>query len=153
MKRRTLLQGLTLAALMPATLVQAQGSLTVQVYRHPGCGCCGAWMDHLRANGFTVQEHQVNDTGVYRERFKIGEQFASCHTATVGGYALEGHVPAREIRRILKEKPHAIGLAVPGMPMGSPGMEGAYSEAYDVLLIDASGRARPYAHYPALNST
>lgn len=152
MKRRTLLQGLMLGASMPATLLQAATQPVVQVYRHPNCGCCGAWMDHLRAHGFTVQAHQVDDTSAYRERFKMPEQFGSCHTAVVGGYVVEGHVPAREIHRMLKEKPKAIGLAVPGMPMGSPGMEGAYSDAYDVLLIDAEGRARAYAHYPARRS-
>jgi len=137
---------------MPATVLQAATAPVIQVYRHPGCGCCGAWVDHLRAHGFTVQMHQVEDPGTYRARFKMPEQLASCHTAVVENYVVEGHVPAREIHRLLKDKPDALGLAVPGMPMGSPGMEGPRSEAYDVLLVDAEGRTRTYAHYPARTS-
>ena len=152
MKRRTLLQGVMLGAMFPASMLQAIAQPLVQVYRNPSCGCCGAWVEHLQDHGFNVQVHQVEDTGEYRQRFKMPDNFASCHTAMVEGYAVEGHVPAREIQRLLKEKPKAIGLAVPDMPMGSPGMEGSRSDAYDVLLIDVAGRARVYAHYPARKS-
>lgn len=153
MKRRTLLQGLAVAALFPGAAFKAAAQPLVDIYLNPSCGCCGAWVDHLRANGFSVKVTQVEDTGEVRSRFKMPEKFASCHTAMVEGYALEGHVPAREIKRMLKEKPKAIGLAVPDMPIGSPGMEGARNDAYDVLLIDAKGSARIYAHYPVMKST
>lgn len=153
MKRRTLLQGLAVAALFPAAAFNAASQPLVDVYLNPNCGCCGAWVDHLRENGFNVKVTQVEDTGEVRSRFKMPEDFSSCHTALVEGYALEGHVPAREIKRMLKEKPKAIGLAVPDMPMGSPGMEGHRHDAYDVLLIDVKGSARVYAHYPAKKLT
>ena len=149
MKRRSVLQGLVLAALMPAMTLPVAARPLIQVYRNPSCGCCGGWVDHLRANGFNVQVKMVEDPGVYREQFKMPDDFASCHSATVEGYALEGHVPAREIKRLLKEKPKAIGLAVPDMPMGSPGMEGDRKDAYDVLLIDAAGGHKVYGRYAA----
>lgn len=148
MKRRTLLQGMMLGALLPGAALQLAAQPLIEVYLNPSCGCCGAWVNHLSENGFTVKVTQVEDTGEYRTKFKMPEKYGSCHTAMVGGYAIEGHVPAREIKRLLKEKPKAIGLAVPDMPMGSPGMEGPHSDAYDVLLIDAKGGSRVYAHYP-----
>src|SRR5512139_1519405 len=97
-------------------------------------------MDHLRANGFRVKPVAVEDTAVMRKRLGIPEALGGCHTAVVEGYAIEGHVPAREIRRLLAERPAAAGLAVPGMPQGSPGMESAKAVAYNVLLVDKSGR-------------
>jgi hypothetical protein len=153
MKRRSLLQGLLLGTLFPAAALQAAAQPLIQVYLNPGCGCCGGWVEHLRTNGFAVQVHEVDDPGQYRERFKMPEEYASCHSALVEGYALEGHVPAREIQRLLKEKPKAVGLAVPDMPMGSPGMEGGRKDAYDVLLIDASGGHQVYGQYAASVST
>lgn len=103
----------------------------------------------MSANGFKVQVSMVEDPGEYRERFKMPEEYASCHSAIVEGYALEGHVPAREIKRLLKERPKAIGLAVPDMPMGTPGMEGAHRDAYDVLLVEPDGKHRIYGRYAA----
>lgn len=105
-------------------------------------------MDHLRANGFRVKPENVTDTSLYRARYGIPEALASCHTAVVGDYALEGHVPAREIRRLLAERPSARGLAVPGMPNGAPGMNDPRpADPYDVLLVLADGRASVYAAY------
>lgn len=104
-------------------------------------------MDHLRANGFRVKPVAVEDTSVERKRHGIPDALGGCHTGVVNGYALEGHVPAREIRRLLAEKPAAAGLAVPGMPAGSPGMESAESQPYDVLLVDRRGRHSVYARY------
>jgi hypothetical protein len=105
-------------------------------------------MDHLRAHGFRVKPIDVSDASVFRRRHGIPDRFGGCHTGVVNGYAIEGHVPAREIRRLLAEKPKARGLAVPGMPIGSPGMEqGPRVEAYDVLLVQEDGRATVFASY------
>ncbi|MGE0558455.1 MAG: DUF411 domain-containing protein [Burkholderiales bacterium] len=104
-------------------------------------------MDHLRANGFRVKPVAVDDTGVERRRHGIPDALGGCHTGVIDGYAIEGHVPAREIRRLLAERPAAAGLAVPGMPAGSPGMESPKSQPYDVLLVDRRGRHSVYARY------
>ena len=104
-------------------------------------------MNHLRANGFRVKPQDVRDPEVYRARFGMPEVFGSCHTAVINGYAIEGHVPAREIRRLLAERPKARGLAVPGMPAGSPGMEGSRGVPYDVLVVLADGSHHIYARY------
>ncbi|MBS1218523.1 MAG: hypothetical protein H6R21_1656 [Proteobacteria bacterium] len=104
-------------------------------------------MNHLRANGFRVKPVAVEDTAVMRKRHGIPEALGGCHTAVIEGYAIEGHVPAREIRRLLAERPDAAGLAVPGMPQGSPGMESAKPVRYNVLLVDKSGRHSVYARY------
>jgi len=104
-------------------------------------------MDHLRAGGFRVKPVQVSDTAPVRRRHGIPDTLGSCHTGVVAGYALEGHVPAREIRRLLAEKPRARGLAVPGMPAGSPGMETGRVEPYDVLLVRTDGSTRVYQSY------
>jgi hypothetical protein len=137
-------------------LVRAQGpapagaQALVEVWKSPTCGCCKDWMTHLQAPGFRVKAHDVGNTAA-RTRLKVPAQLGSCHTARVGGYAIEGHVPAADIVRLLKERPQAIGLAVPGMPIGSPGMDGpAYGnrqEPYDVLLIAQDGSTRVFSSY------
>ena len=104
-------------------------------------------MDHLRANGFRVKPVAVDDTAVARKRLGIPEKLGGCHTALIEGYAVEGHVPAREIRRLLSERPAAAGLSVPGMPSGSPGMESGKAQPYDVLLVDRNGGYTVYARY------
>lgn len=104
-------------------------------------------MDHLRANGFRVKPQEVPDPGVYRARFGVPGALGSCHTAVIEGYAIEGHVPAREIKRLLAERPKARGLAVPGMPAGSPGMESNRGVPYDVMLVLPDGSYKPYARY------
>jgi hypothetical protein len=119
----------------------------VTVFKNRTCGCCAKWVDHLRANGFDVRIQEVENTAEYQKKYGVPRRLASCHTAVVDGYAVEGHVPAREIQRLLKERPNAKGLAVPGMPMGSPGMEGSREEAYSVMLFDAEGRASVYQKY------
>ncbi|MFD0667691.1 DUF411 domain-containing protein [Ramlibacter sp. MAHUQ-53] len=152
LRRRALLAALAAAPL--AALAQAPASpVLVEVWKDPSCGCCGDWVKHLEANGFQVK---VNETGNAAIRTKLGidaAKYGSCHTALVGGYAVEGHVPAREIRRLLREKPQAIGLSVPGMPVGSPGMDGpAYGnrrDAYRVMLLTRDGGARVFESYPA----
>ena len=133
------------AALLPIPAFAARD--VVEVYKSSTCGCCGEWIKHLRASGFEVRAHDVPEPAEYRKRYGVPETFASCHTAVIGGYAVEGHVPVREIRRLLAERPNAQGLAVPGMPAGSPGMEGPKRDPYDVLLFHRDGRYTTYARY------
>jgi hypothetical protein len=117
----------------------------VTVYKDPNCGCCSKWVDHMRAAGFTVKTIDTSDVGSVKQEYNIGPELQSCHTAIVGAYALEGHVPADVVKKLLAEKPTVAGLAVPGMPMGSPGMEGATRERYDILTFDRAGRTTIYA--------
>lgn len=150
MRRRFVLTTLAVgAASLALPALAARGLARVDVYRSPTCGCCGAWVDHLKAAGFTVKVIEVDDTAKARRRFGLPEQFASCHTGVVDGYVVEGHVPAADIKRLLSSRPAALGLAVPGMPIGSPGMEHpGRSDAYDVLLIDRKGRESVFSHHP-----
>jgi len=150
MKRRTFLSavaGLAAVASVPARAANARPA--VDVFKSPTCGCCGAWVEHLQSAGFDVRVTEVDDTAAARKRLGMPAAFGSCHTATVGGYVLEGHVPAAEVKRLLGAKPKAIGLAVPGMPVGSPGMEvGGRRDPFDVLLVERDGRSTVYARYP-----
>ena len=123
----------------------AKPGTKIMVYKSPTCGCCRKWEDHLDENGFEVTSQNVPDVAPIKDRYGIPAALASCHTGLVGGYAIEGHVPADLIHRLLREKPKAIGLAVPGMPMGSPGMEGFRKDRYDVILVEQNGRTRVYA--------
>lgn len=122
----------------------------VDVWKDPHCGCCGDWIAHLRQHGFRVQSHDVGNTAM-RQRLGLPMRYASCHTAVVDGYVIEGHVPAVDIQRLLRERPAALGLAVPGMPVGSPGMDGPEygnrRDPYDVLLVQRDGSTRVYASY------
>ncbi len=119
----------------------------VSVYKTQTCGCCGKWVNHLRANGFEVEVTDVPDTSPVRQRLGVPERLASCHTATVGGYWVEGHVPAELIHELLAEEPENIrGIAAPGMPPGSPGMESPYAlKQYTVVSLDADGQIQVYA--------
>lgn len=119
----------------------------VEVYKSPECGCCKAWAEHLQKNGFTVILHDVDDVPAARKKLGMPNRFGACHTAKVGQYLVEGHVPAADIKRLLKEHPEAIGLAVPAMPPGSPGMEGEHSVPYDTLLVTQDGNAKVFAHH------
>lgn len=116
----------------------------IAVYKSPTCGCCKKWITHLENNGFDVTAHDTNNVGAIKQEHGVAPQLGSCHTALVNGYVIEGHVPADSIHRLLKEKPAATGLAVPGMPMGSPGMEGPRKDAYNVLLFNRSGDTAVY---------
>lgn len=151
MQRRTLLQGALAAILLPSVAAHAAKarSPVIEVYKSATCGCCHEWVAHLRANGFTVKAYDVANPSDYREKFGIPNELGSCHTGIVAGYALEGHIPAQEIKRLLAERPKAKGLAVPGMPLGSPGMEGPRKDPYDVLLVQADGKHKVYKHYGA----
>ena len=140
-----------LAALATAVPVAvAAAPAAVEVWKAPTCGCCKDWIVHLEANGFKVQVHDSGNTAA-RARLGIPMRLGSCHTALIEGYAIEGHVPVREIRRLLAERPGAVGLAVPGMPIGSPGMDGpaygARKDPYDVLLVRKDGSTTSYQSY------
>lgn len=120
---------------------------SVVVYKSPTCGCCERWVEHMRASGFRVVTHDMPDVTPIKERHGIGEALASCHTALVGGYVLEGHVPAADVRRLLRERPAIIGLAVPGMPAGSPGMETGRVDRYDVLEVRRGAAPGVFTRY------
>lgn len=152
MQRRQFIQNLSAVSLgsMLASGVHAQTQPLVEVWKDPSCGCCKDWITHMQANGFQLR---VSETGnnAARARLGIPEKLGSCHTALVNGYAIEGHVPAKDIQRLLIERPKAIGLAVPGMPVGSPGMDGAVyggrKDPYDVLLVLQGGKTAVFQAY------
>ncbi|MFN3571706.1 MAG: DUF411 domain-containing protein [Polaromonas sp.] len=152
MQRRYFVQalaGLAGSSLLPPTLM-AQARPQVEVWKDPNCGCCKDWVIHMEANGFDVKVHDSGNSAA-RKRLGVPDKLGSCHTALVGGYAIEGHVPAREVHRLLKERPAALGLSVPGMPVGSPGMDGpeygTRKDPYDVVLISRNGGTRVYQSY------
>lgn len=148
MKRRQFL--VTSAACLAAAAMPARAALPpMRVYKSPDCGCCEGWVEYLRADGFKVEVENTGNSSA-RARLGIPPALGSCHTAEIAGYAIEGHVPAGDIKRLLATKPKARGLAVPGMPIGSPGMEsGNQRAAYDVLLVLADGTTTVFASYAA----
>lgn len=123
----------------------------IEVWKTASCGCCIEWVRHLEASGYDVRARNVEEPAVYRKKLGMPDALGSCHTAAVAGYALEGHVPVREIRRLLAERPNGVGLAVPAMPVGSPGMDGPEygdrRDPYDVLLVARGGAAQIFASY------
>ncbi len=122
----------------------------IEVWKSATCACCGKWVEHLEANGFAVTVNAASPSMLDRIKRKvgIGRTLASCHTGKIDGYVIEGHVPASDVKRLITEKPEAIGLSVPGMPIGSPGMEqGGKTEAYDVLLVKRDGTTEIFAHH------
>ena len=120
---------------------------TVDVYKSATCGCCARWAEHMRASGFEVRTHNVSDVGVERRRLGMSDGVAGCHTAVVDGYVIEGHVPAQDVKRLLRDRPQAVGLAVPKMPGGSPGMENANYTSYEVLLVGPKGSLTTFARH------
>lgn len=161
-KKHTLLHGAMLcAALLMALpgMAQAQGPSqvaakgaeqvlpVVEVYKSAQCGCCTLWAEHLEKNGFRVILHDVDDVPAARKKLGMPDRYGSCHTAKAGQYLVEGHVPAADIKRLLKERPKAIGLAVPAMPPGSPGMESDDPVPYDTLLVGKDGKAKIFARH------
>lgn len=117
----------------------------VTVYKSPTCGCCNKWVDHMKAAGFEVRSVDMDDVTEVKQASGVPMRLRTCHTALVDGYVVEGHVPPDLVKKLLAEKPKAAGLAVPGMPIGSPGMEGTPVQAYEVLLFDKSGKTSVYA--------
>ncbi|WP_371763414.1 DUF411 domain-containing protein [Massilia sp.] len=140
-------RNLAVAALIGLPMLASAATQAVEVYKTATCGCCEEWVKHLQANAFKVNAHNVGNPSDTREKMGIPDRLGSCHTAIVGGYAIEGHVPAAEIKRLLAQKPKAKGLAVPAMPPGSPGMEGPTRKPYDVLLVRNDGTTTVYKHY------
>lgn len=147
--RRTVLKALLAGAFLSPLPGRTANARRMAVYKSAGCGCCAAWITHLEKHGFTVDAHDVASPGDYRQRAGIPNALGSCHTGLIDGYAIEGHVPAADILRLLAQRPKARGLAVPSMPIGSPGMEGAHTDPFDVFIVDAEGRRSVYLHYPA----
>jgi len=142
---RTLGQAGDVSAETPAEVRSGAPLPTVLVYKTESCGCCNAWVEHLRAAGFTVDARNVVDLMSIKRDAGVPASHASCHTALVDGYVVEGHVPADQIERLLAERPEVAGLAVPGMPVGSPGMEGPGAGPYQVLAFDRRGASSVYA--------
>jgi len=141
--RRLLIGGALALAAAPAVAQDRR----MTAYKTPWCGCCDGWVQHMRAAGWTVEVVVREDLAPIRARHGVPDRYAGCHTAVVGPYAVEGHVPASDVARLLREQPRAVALAAPGMPAGSPGMEAAGREPYVTLLIDPSGRASVFGRH------
>lgn len=134
------------AATVSAVLAEAPPP-DITVYRSPACGCCKAWATHLEQNGFTVKQVEITDLSEIKAQAGVTPRLASCHTALIGRYAIEGHVPAADIKRLLAEKPDIAGLTAPGMPQGSPGMETGSKDPYDVLAFTRDGKTTVWASH------
>jgi len=145
----TTLGGAVLLALRPSVSAAAPKPIAITVYKDPSCGCCTKWVSHLQANGFAPEVHDRPDVEALKAGLGVPAALRSCHTAVVGKYVIEGHVPASDVKRLIAEKPAGTaGLAVPGMPAGSPGMEmGARHDRYDVVAFSAAGSTRVFAQH------
>jgi hypothetical protein len=141
--RRLLIGGALALAAAPAVAQDRR----MTAYMTPWCGCCDGWVLHMRAAGWTVDDVEREDLAPIRARHGVPDRYAGCHTAVVGAYAIEGHVPASDVARLLRERPRAVALAAPDMPAGSPGMEAAGREPYVTLLIDRSGQATVFGRH------
>jgi len=149
MKQRTWLYGLLLAGALALPAAQADAQ-EVTMYKSPYCGCCTGWADTLKGAGFSVTEKKSDEMEAIKQKYGVPEKLASCHTALVGGYIIEGHVPAADIERLLREKPKdVVGLTAPGMPQQSPGMQpdGLEPKGYDVLAFDKNGNTTVFSRY------
>ena len=142
--------GTTPAASPAATTAASTTATPVEIWKDPSCGCCHDWMEHMQSHGFSFTMHDTGNNAV-RAQLGLPQKLGSCHTALVGGYLIEGHVPASDVRALLQQKPKALGLAVPGMPVGSPGMDGEVygnrRDPYDVLLVARSGSTKVFSSY------
>jgi hypothetical protein len=146
----TRLLGALLAAMLWAAPAHAAAEDSIEVWKSDSCRCCINWVKHLEANGFAVKVHAADPSMLdeIKQKWGIGEKLASCHTGKIGPYVIEGHVPAPDIKRLVAEEPEAVGLTVPGMPIGSPGMEqGDETQPYDVLLIKKDGTTEIFASH------
>ncbi len=146
MIRRTILRLAASVAIL--TMAQSAAAATLMVTKTAYCGCCKHWIEHMKKAGFDVQVKEVEDVAPTRARLGVPDAMRSCHTSEIGGYAIEGHVPAADVKRLLATKPKAAGIAVPGMVVGSPGMEqGGRKEPYQVILFDKAGKTKVFASY------
>ena len=145
----TALGGAAMSALLPRIAAANPKPTSITVYKDPSCGCCTKWVDHLRANGFAPEVHDRSDMQALKDSLGVPAALRSCHTAVVGTYVIEGHVPAADVTRLLARKPaKTVGVAVPGMPTGSPGMEmGARVDRYDVIAFAPGGATRIFARH------
>lgn len=150
-RRHVLTHAVAVLGAVPLLACAEQSSAPlVQVYKSPTCGCCSKWVDHLRDAGFRVEASDVRDVNAYKLKYGVPQQLGSCHTAIVDGYVIEGHVPADDVIRLLRERPEVTGIAVPGMPLGSPGMEAPNPERYETIAFDSEGHTEVFAvHDPA----
>jgi hypothetical protein len=147
-RREWMLKAASLVASLAAMRTASAADLPeAVVYKSPYCGCCGEWVAHLQANGFSVKTIETVNLDPVRERYRVPTKLASCHTALIGGYVVEGHVPAGAVKRLLAEKPPVVGISVPGMPIGSPGMEGPNPEAFSAVVFDERGRTKVFESY------
>ncbi|MGH8476159.1 MAG: DUF411 domain-containing protein [Methylococcales bacterium] len=120
----------------------------ITVYRSPNCGCCAIWLEHIKAHNFVVTDVQTDDVESIKQKYGVSPELASCHTAVAGGYVIEGHVPANDIRKLLTEKPDLVGLTVPGMPQGTPGMEmSGQKQPFSVISFDKNGNQKKFTDY------
>lgn len=143
---------ITIGLLSLNITIQAETAkpLEIDVYRSPSCGCCGKWIEHLKENQFIVKDHLSNNMPLIKTQQKVPNNMASCHTALINGYVIEGHVPALDIKKLLKMKPAVIGISVPQMPIGTPGMEmGGRKDTYDVVSFDKNNQFKVFNHYEA----
>jgi hypothetical protein len=132
----------------PAAVKATEQPLKIEVYRSATCSCCGKWLEHLKQNNFQVDDHIVDDVQAVKDKYGVPKEMASCHTALVNGYVVEGHVPANDIRKLLNLKPKVIGIAAPGMPTGSPGMEvGDKQDTYNVMSFDKDKHFEVFSHH------
>ena len=139
--------GAVAALAMSLPVAHAFAAEEITVFKSPACGCCAKWVEHLRKNGYEVRVSNIEAMSAVKGRFNVPAEMRSCHTAVIGGYVIEGHVPASDIQRLLKEKPRVVGLAVPGMPLGAPGMEGSRSEPYSVMSFTKEGASAVFAKH------
>ena len=142
---RILMVALAVAMVVPQIAARAQQTPAIEVYKAPTCGCCNKWVEHLRSNGFAVRTINLDRLADVKARHGVPGRVQSCHTGLIDGYVIEGHVPASDIHALLKKRPSVVGLAVPGMPIGSPGMEGPNARPYDVVTFDKQGRSEVFA--------
>lgn len=139
--------GIALAATHRPVDVLSLAATPITVYKTPTCGCCKGWVKAMETAGFKVEVHDLDDLASIKHAAGVPDELQACHTARIGGYVVEGHVPAADIRRLLAERPNVAGIATPGMPMGSPGMEGAYKDHYDVVTFGGDGRSTVFASH------
>jgi len=148
MKAIQIVLSLLLTAIVGSAGYAADQPVEITVYRSPTCGCCGKWIEHLKQNNFNVKDNVSDDMEAIKSQYGVPKEMASCHTAIVNGYVIEGHVPAADILKLLKDKPKVTGLAVPGMVTGSPGMEmGGRVDSYEVMSFDKDKHFQIFNHY------